>query len=273
MYRGRRAHSAARNAGKARERGKTATTMNCSERDQDILLMEHGALGGVRRWSTERHLRHCPRCQERREQHSRVSRLVGATVREAGPDLRVLYGGAASAAVTAAAAAGAGRNIVGAGRGRLRPVQPLIRPAFVGAWAAVATIVAAGAWIYKATALAPGYEHMATPAPAIRRPARPSGPRQSVVPPSARAAEVASARARPSGFTTRVASAAAPSSSSAATPPPSLACPSGRGVGPLQQAALLPPPPLPAAAAAAPPRREDVTGTAASSAAPPPCPR
>ncbi|MBD0275696.1 MAG: hypothetical protein ICV73_27680, partial [Acetobacteraceae bacterium] len=105
--------------------------MNCSERDQDILLLEHDALGGVRRWSTERHLRNCPRCQERREQHARVSRLVGATVREAGPDLRVLYGGAA---VTAAGAPGAR----GTGRGRLRPVQPLIRPAFVGAWAAVA---------------------------------------------------------------------------------------------------------------------------------------
>lgn len=58
----------------------------CEDLDQDLLLLEHDALGsGPRRWRVEAHLRRCPRCQERRENLGRVSILVAGAIRE--PDL------------------------------------------------------------------------------------------------------------------------------------------------------------------------------------------
>jgi len=150
-----------------RTRRTATTTMNCTNRDQDILLLEHGALSGMRRWATERHLRVCPRCQERREQQIRLSRLVGAAVREAGPDLRSLYG---VGAVTAAAAAAT--TVAGAGAARMQPVRPapLLRPAFVVGWAVAAATVAAGAWAYQVTYLAPRTEERGSNPTTIARP-------------------------------------------------------------------------------------------------------
>jgi len=142
--------------------------MNCTNRDQDILLLEHGALSGMRRWATERHLRVCPRCQERREQQARLSRLVGAAVREAGPDLRSLYGVGAVAATAAVTAT----TVASAGAKRVRPARstPLLRPAFVFGWAAVAATVAAAAWAVQETILVPKAEERGIKPPTIARP-------------------------------------------------------------------------------------------------------
>jgi|GEM_PF-5372764 hypothetical protein len=112
--------------------------MNCSDRDQNILLYEHGALYGWQRLAVAWHLSRCPRCQERREHLAAVSHLMAGAVREydmpspAFPRLTV-----ARAEAT----------------GRMRPA-PAARPAFVLTVVGMAMAVAACAMVYKATALA-----------------------------------------------------------------------------------------------------------------------
>ncbi|HVK06622.1 MAG TPA: hypothetical protein VM490_24360 [Armatimonadaceae bacterium] len=112
--------------------------MNCSDRDQDILLFEHGALSGLQRSRTEWHLRHCPRCQERREHLALLGGLMAGAIRDGDvmPPLPSFPGMVVSARATA----------------KNRPA-PAARPAFIFAVTAAAAVIAAGALAYKATAL------------------------------------------------------------------------------------------------------------------------
>jgi anti-sigma factor RsiW len=55
--------------------------MSCESRNQDLLLLAHGELGGLRRALLERHLRRCPRCQEQKARYGAVSRAMAAAVR------------------------------------------------------------------------------------------------------------------------------------------------------------------------------------------------
>ena len=55
--------------------------MRCSDREQDILLLHHGALSPFRRARLEAHLRGCPHCREQRERFSAVSGLIAGAIR------------------------------------------------------------------------------------------------------------------------------------------------------------------------------------------------
>lgn len=55
--------------------------MSCDDRNQDLLLLAHGELGGIRRALMEQHLRHCARCQARRRQLGVLSSLIAGEVR------------------------------------------------------------------------------------------------------------------------------------------------------------------------------------------------
>jgi len=118
--------------------------MHCSERDQDILLLQHDELSGWRRLATLHHLRSCPRCQEQYDQYSRVGRDIAGAIRQSGglppfhfPPTPTL------ARVTPAFA---------------ETKRPVFRPVFIAATAALAAAVAASAYVYKAMALTPAPE-------------------------------------------------------------------------------------------------------------------
>ena len=113
--------------------------MQCSERDQDILLLQHGELNGWRRYATLNHLRTCPRCQEKADKYRDVSRHIAHAFRQ--------EGGLPSFAFPAQPTLVPATPTFSA-----RP-QRAFRPAFLATVSAVAAIVAAGAYVYKAMAL------------------------------------------------------------------------------------------------------------------------
>lgn len=55
--------------------------MNCTNGDQDLLLLAHGELSPLRGTIVQAHVSRCPRCQERMEQFVAVSRHVARAVR------------------------------------------------------------------------------------------------------------------------------------------------------------------------------------------------
>ena len=55
--------------------------MSCERRDQDLLLLTHGELSGLRRPLLEAHLRRCPRCQEQRDRYAAASAAVAGALR------------------------------------------------------------------------------------------------------------------------------------------------------------------------------------------------
>jgi len=75
--------------------------MKCRGQEEELLLLYHGEVSGLRRWLLERHVYTCPRCQERLEEFSSVSALVAASIRE--PDLKTWIPPANSYAGTAPA--------------------------------------------------------------------------------------------------------------------------------------------------------------------------
>lgn len=58
--------------------------MSCQHREQDVLLLVHDELRGIRRLLTEAHLRHCPRCQEQKARYTSVSRSLASVLRAPG---------------------------------------------------------------------------------------------------------------------------------------------------------------------------------------------
>ena len=55
--------------------------MNCEDRNQDLLLLAHGELGGIRKALVEQHLRRCARCQERRQRYGVLSSVIAGEIR------------------------------------------------------------------------------------------------------------------------------------------------------------------------------------------------
>ncbi|HEU4753266.1 MAG TPA: hypothetical protein VFU47_09155 [Armatimonadota bacterium] len=55
--------------------------MSCHGRDQDLLLLAHGELGGIRRALTEAHARRCPRCQDQKERYLALSGAMATALR------------------------------------------------------------------------------------------------------------------------------------------------------------------------------------------------
>ena len=106
--------------------------MHCTERDYEILMLQHGELSGLRRLLLCRHLVRCPRCQEKRDGYAAVSRHIAGVVR----------GGDQSAW---------GADVLPL-RARPRTPRPF-RAAFVGAALAAAAITAA--YVYQAVAPSP----------------------------------------------------------------------------------------------------------------------
>lgn len=134
----------------------------CEDLDQDLLLLEHDALSGPRRWRAQAHLRRCPRCQERREHFARVSRLMAGAIRE--PDLKPWAGPVAArreATATAAARrmparppAPAPALARAAAAASLMPSEPTWQrmarsPAFVALIALLVTAAAVASILYR----------------------------------------------------------------------------------------------------------------------------
>ena len=59
--------------------------MTCPARDQDLLLLAHGALSPLRRLATLLHMRRCSECQARYTQLGATSHAVAGVLRGAGP--------------------------------------------------------------------------------------------------------------------------------------------------------------------------------------------
>lgn len=116
--------------------------MQCSERDQDILLLQHGELNGWRRYATLNHLRTCPCCQEKADKYRDVSRHIANAFRQ--------EGGLPSFALPAQPMLAATTPPTFSNRPR-----QVLRPAFLATVSAVAVIIIAGAYVYKAMALTP----------------------------------------------------------------------------------------------------------------------
>ena len=58
--------------------------MTCRARDQDLLLLAHGALPAPRRLLTELHLRRCQQCQDRQRQLAAASAALAGAIRDPG---------------------------------------------------------------------------------------------------------------------------------------------------------------------------------------------
>ena len=58
--------------------------MNCRNTDHDLLFLAHGELSYPRRIMVQRHIRSCPRCQERLAQLTAASHRIAAAVRQPG---------------------------------------------------------------------------------------------------------------------------------------------------------------------------------------------
>ncbi len=58
--------------------------MMCEERDQNLLLLAHGALPLWQRWMLQAHLLRCPVCQRRYAQLTESSRLLSSVLHQPG---------------------------------------------------------------------------------------------------------------------------------------------------------------------------------------------
>ncbi len=58
--------------------------MTCRARDQDLLLLAHGALPAPRRLLTELHLRRCRQCRDRQRQLAAASVALAGAIRDPG---------------------------------------------------------------------------------------------------------------------------------------------------------------------------------------------
>ncbi|HZT43434.1 MAG TPA: zf-HC2 domain-containing protein [Chthonomonadaceae bacterium] len=73
--------------------------MNCTDRDQDLLLLAHGELSPLRRLRLLAHLRRCPRCRARQASLAGVSAALAGAIRPPGkgpwspPSMAVPSGG------------------------------------------------------------------------------------------------------------------------------------------------------------------------------------
>lgn len=115
--------------------------MHCTEHDQDIFLLQHGELSPWRTFWVERHIQSCPHCQEKQAEFSKVSRLIAGAIRQdAGMSPFQFRGEPPLAPITPV-------HFTTAPRG--------YRPAFIATVSVIAAMIAAGAYAYKAMALAP----------------------------------------------------------------------------------------------------------------------
>lgn len=120
--------------------------MHCTEHDQDIFLLQHGELSPWRAFWVERHIKTCPHCQEKQAEFASVSRLIAGAIRQDAGMAPFLFRGESPATPT------------------LAPTTPEhfsprvargFRPAFVAVVSLLAAMIVAGAYAYKALALAP----------------------------------------------------------------------------------------------------------------------
>ncbi len=119
--------------------------MHCTEHDQDIFLLQHGELSSWRAFWVGRHLQSCLHCQEKQAEFARVSHLVAGAIRQDGGMPPFQFRGEAVPVPTLAPTTPA----------FFAPAGRPYRPAFVAAASLIAAMVAAGAYAYKAMALAP----------------------------------------------------------------------------------------------------------------------
>jgi hypothetical protein len=118
--------------------------MKCSELEQDILLLQHGELSPWKAFCVRHHLKNCPRCQEKNDTYRQIGRHIAATIRQdAGLPPFVFRGDITPAPIQI--------QKVSSHAMRLRPSVA------IGA-TAIATIIAAGAYVYRAMALTPTTE-------------------------------------------------------------------------------------------------------------------
>ncbi|MBC7806393.1 MAG: hypothetical protein H7145_09600 [Akkermansiaceae bacterium] len=119
--------------------------MHCTEHDQDIFLLQHGELSSWRAFWVKRHLQSCLHCQEKQTEFTRVSRLVAGAIRQDVGGTPFLFRGEAPVSPTLAPMTPV----------HFAPPRRPYRPAFVAAVSLIAAMIAAGAYAYKAMALAP----------------------------------------------------------------------------------------------------------------------
>lgn len=120
--------------------------MHCTERDQEILLLQHGELGAWQRFWVERHLAFCPHCQEKQREFAQTSLLLAGAIRQDG-------------GLPAFALRGGSRFVSGA-----------LRPALLATVATVAVLIAAGTYAFNAVASAPSASVASLGVPKIASP-------------------------------------------------------------------------------------------------------
>ncbi|MBC8142091.1 MAG: hypothetical protein H7Y38_11700 [Armatimonadetes bacterium] len=120
--------------------------MHCTERDQEILLLQHGELGAWQAFWVERHIAFCPHCQEKQREFAQTSLLLAGAIRQ--------DGGLPAFAM----------------RGASQIPQASFRPIFIATVGMVAALIAAGTYAYNAVASTPQTEMEASIAPKLASP-------------------------------------------------------------------------------------------------------
>lgn len=124
--------------------------MHCTERDQDLLLLQHGELSSWNAFWVERHLRMCPHCQEKQNEFARTSQLVAGAIRQdGGLSAFVLRGPVAKLAPVTP--------------GLFATTQKAYRPVFLAVITVIAVMIAGSMYAYKAMAIAPAAQLKAVP--------------------------------------------------------------------------------------------------------------
>ncbi len=120
--------------------------MHCTERDQEILLLQHGELGAWQRFRVRRHIAFCPHCQEKQREFAQTSLLLAGAIRQGGNLPAFALRGGSSAA------------------------QAGLRPVFLATVATVAALIAAGTYAFNAVASSPGSNISASVLPKLASP-------------------------------------------------------------------------------------------------------
>ena len=115
--------------------------MNCTERDQDLVLLQHDELTGWRKLATLHHLRSCPRCQEKFDQFTQVSRHIAGAIRQ--------EAGMAPFAFPAVPTLAKATPVFAEAR------RPLLRPIVMASVSAIAAVASVSAYAYRAACLTP----------------------------------------------------------------------------------------------------------------------
>jgi len=105
--------------------------MHCTERDQEILLLQHGELGAWQTFWVQRHLAFCPHCQEKQREFAQTSLLLAGAIRQDGGLPAFAMRGAAHTPSTG------------------------LRPVFLATVATVVALVVAGTYAFNAAASSP----------------------------------------------------------------------------------------------------------------------